>query len=143
MSLVCSRCGKDNPDENRFCSRCGLELDTPAATSTDEIASLPCYRHPKEMTVLRCGKCDRPICHKCVVMSPAGTRCRECSRPDTAGAKGALVDAKLGVRRIFSGRINYWGFALLFLLISALLRTCESFNSRPPQPPRSQESFEQ
>ena len=26
-----------------------------------------------------CGKCERPICTRCLVNSPAGTRCRECS----------------------------------------------------------------
>lgn len=38
-----------------------------------------CYRHPKEETELCCGKCDRPICTRCMVQGPAGVRCPECA----------------------------------------------------------------
>lgn len=38
-----------------------------------------CYKHPKEETNLSCGKCDRPICTRCMVMGPAGIRCPECA----------------------------------------------------------------
>lgn len=30
-------------------------------------------------TALRCGRCDQPICPKCMVMSPVGARCKTCS----------------------------------------------------------------
>lgn len=30
-------------------------------------------------TALRCGRCDQPICPKCMVMSPVGARCKSCS----------------------------------------------------------------
>ncbi len=39
-----------------------------------------CYRHPHTETALRCGKCDRPICVRCVVQHPVGIRCPECAR---------------------------------------------------------------
>ena len=38
-----------------------------------------CYRHPKSETAVRCGKCDRPICPKCMVSGPAGMRCPDCA----------------------------------------------------------------
>lgn len=38
-----------------------------------------CYRHPQEQTYLRCGRCDRPICARCRVSTPAGFRCLECA----------------------------------------------------------------
>ena len=31
-------------------------------------------------TTLRCSKCDRPICSKCMVQTPVGARCPECAR---------------------------------------------------------------
>ena len=40
--------------------------------------AMRCAKHDVE-TFLRCGKCDKPICPDCLVVSPAGTRCRECA----------------------------------------------------------------
>ncbi len=31
MRLLCSRCGHDNPEQNRYCGMCGLRLETPPA----------------------------------------------------------------------------------------------------------------
>jgi len=39
-----------------------------------------CATHPEVETNLRCGKCDKPICPKCLVQTPVGARCRECAR---------------------------------------------------------------
>jgi hypothetical protein len=41
---------------------------------------LHCARHPHTETVLRCGRCDTPICAKCMVMSPVGARCPTCAQ---------------------------------------------------------------
>ena len=38
-----------------------------------------CYKHPKVETGLSCGKCERPICTNCMIVGPAGVRCRECA----------------------------------------------------------------
>ena len=51
----------------------------PAADPADD-EQLFCYRHPQTETVLRCGRCDNPICTKCAVFGPVGARCRECGR---------------------------------------------------------------
>ncbi|MBI4234527.1 MAG: hypothetical protein HY686_08810 [Chloroflexi bacterium] len=40
---------------------------------------MQCINHPRIDTVLRCGKCDRPICGKCMVPTPVGARCKECA----------------------------------------------------------------
>jgi hypothetical protein len=50
------------------------------ATNTPETASLTCYRHPKRETMLRCSRCERPICSECAVLTPTGYRCNECIR---------------------------------------------------------------
>ena len=37
-----------------------------------------CEKHPKEETSLTCGRCEVPICVRCVVHSDVGIRCRNC-----------------------------------------------------------------
>ena len=41
---------------------------------------MKCATHPKVETNLRCGKCGKPICPKCMVQTPVGARCPECAR---------------------------------------------------------------
>jgi hypothetical protein len=38
-----------------------------------------CARHPSVETVLRCGRCETPICPKCVVFTDVGARCPTCA----------------------------------------------------------------
>lgn len=38
-----------------------------------------CARHPNVETYLRCGRCNTPICPRCLVMSPVGARCPDCA----------------------------------------------------------------
>lgn len=39
-----------------------------------------CYNHPQRETLLRCNRCERPICQSCAVLTPTGYRCKECVR---------------------------------------------------------------
>ena len=41
---------------------------------------MKCATHPDVETNLRCGKCGRPICPKCMVQTPVGVRCTDCAR---------------------------------------------------------------
>ncbi len=50
-----------------------------ASPNTDPTV-LHCYRHPDRETMLRCSRCERPICSECAVLTPTGYRCRECIR---------------------------------------------------------------
>lgn len=43
---------------------------------------MKCATHPEVETNLTCGRCERPICPKCMVQTPVGPRC-----PDCAGLK--------------------------------------------------------
>ncbi len=80
-----------------------------------------CYKHPKEETGLSCGKCERPICTRCVVQGPAGIRCRDCAslkgsplykvEPQRLAAAIA-VSAVLGLGGVFVYQIPY---LLLFI----------------------------
>lgn len=42
---------------------------------------VPYAAHPDTLTVLRCGRCETPICPRCLVHSPVGARCRACAPP--------------------------------------------------------------
>lgn len=50
------------------------------ADSSPQPTSLYCYRHPDRETMLRCARCERPICSECAVLTPTGYRCKECIR---------------------------------------------------------------
>jgi hypothetical protein len=47
-------------------------------TDADE-GVLRCARHPAVETVLRCGRCETPICPRCLVQTPVGARCPVCA----------------------------------------------------------------
>lgn len=42
--------------------------------------ALRCKYHPRTETLLRCNKCDAPICVACARRTPVGYRCRGCIR---------------------------------------------------------------
>ena len=44
-----------------------------------ETEATRCATHPAVETNLRCSKCDKPICPRCLVQTPVGARCRECA----------------------------------------------------------------
>ena len=39
-----------------------------------------CYIHPDRETLLRCNRCNQPICISCAVRTPTGYRCKNCVR---------------------------------------------------------------
>ena len=42
---------------------------TDVTANTD---TLYCANHPTIATSLRCNRCNKPICHKCAVLTPVG-----------------------------------------------------------------------
>ncbi len=40
---------------------------------------MQCARHPQVETGLACGRCETPICPRCMVMTDVGARCRTCA----------------------------------------------------------------
>ncbi|PKO22539.1 MAG: hypothetical protein CVU38_08905 [Chloroflexi bacterium HGW-Chloroflexi-1] len=52
--------------------------------SDDSISTLYCANHPDRETMLRCNRCDKPICYQCAVRTPVGYRCKECVRGQQA-----------------------------------------------------------
>jgi len=60
-------------------------LSEPAPSSPSDALRVPgedgvyfCARHRNVKVRLRCGRCETPICAKCTVMTPVGSRCRDC-----------------------------------------------------------------
>lgn len=82
---------------------------------------MKCATHPLVETNLRCGKCGKPICPKCLVQTPVGARCPDCARlyklpTYRVSTKYYLraVGTALGMA-IVSGVI--WGVVAMFLRI--------------------------
>lgn len=80
--MNCWHCQAENPTENQFCGKCGkvMEAKPEAVAVEGQPGVYYCARHKKETTRVRCGKCETPICTRCMVHGPAGVRCRDCAR---------------------------------------------------------------
>jgi membrane associated rhomboid family serine protease len=57
-----------------------------------------CYRHPGEPTGVRCTRCERPICPRCMTAASVGFQCPECV---TEGHRSVRE-----VRTIYGGRVR-------------------------------------
>ena len=88
-------------------------------------APVYCTNHPQTETLLRCIKCDRPFCIKCLVRTPVGYRCKECLNIQQAGyytatASDYVITAIVGViASIVSGAMaaaisGFWLFAIFY-----------------------------
>ena len=42
--------------------------------------TLYCANHPQTETMLRCNRCEKPICSKCAILTDTGYRCKDCVR---------------------------------------------------------------
>lgn len=61
------------------------------------MAGEPCLNHPQETTLLRCGRCDRPFCYRCLVDSPVGKKCRSCASNQTHLSKSEPRQVLIGL----------------------------------------------
>ncbi len=64
-------------------------------------AQMYCINHPDRETLLRCAKCDRPICTECAIRHPVGLRCPECAQLKKAPIYD--VPASLYARAVAAG----------------------------------------
>ena len=55
-------------------------MSTLGSAPPSDDTTVHCARHPNVETVLRCGRCNTPICPRCLVATPVGARCPECAR---------------------------------------------------------------
>ena len=96
--MVCPGCSADNPEGKKFCGECGAALaEKPAPVPVaGEDGAWFCQKHAKTVTRLRCGRCEAPICTKCTVYTPAGTRCRACAKNKIAVRPAGLLHEAVG-----------------------------------------------
>ena len=92
--------------------------------------SLFCANHPTRETLLRCNRCNKPICMECAVRTPVGFRCRKCvneqrrvfftgTRADypIAAAVGFVVAGITSLLfYILGGAFGFFGFFIAFLI---------------------------
>ncbi len=119
-----------------------------------EPSTLFCARHPNVETLLRCGRCETPICPRCAIATPVGMRCRECAqvrRPpmyDVSGrwlwrALGAAVGLVLAGGFAFNLLIGFAGpsiflRAILFLVAGIVVAEALSAAANRKRGPRLQ-----
>ena len=89
---------------------------------TDQPDTIYCANHPNAPTLLRCNRCEKPICSKCAVQTPTGYRCRECVRGQQKTFETAqLLDVPLafivsfGISFIGSLIAGAMGFFVIFI----------------------------
>lgn len=102
----CAKCGAENPDNHKFCSECGAKFvaRAPSIPVPGEEGVFYCAKHKKEPTRVTCGRCEKPICHKCMIVGPAGVRCRDCGRrKKPVRLRGVMHDAGRGIGSFGAG----------------------------------------
>lgn len=67
---------------------------------TDEVR---CARHPNEETSLRCGRCGKPICVRCMRYTSVGIRCDDCARPARSGINAPTAGHILRAAAVAAG----------------------------------------
>ena len=85
----------------------------------DTITTLRCANHPDRETMLRCNRCDKPICYQCAVRTPVGQRCKECVRnQQNVFYNGEPFDLVIGgvIAVALGGILGAAGFAFLGFL---------------------------
>lgn len=96
------------------------------SSSTNRSLEQRCYYHPDVITGLRCTRCEKPICPRCMVPSPVGYRCPDCARGPKSvlyqtSTTGVAVATGLGLlvatgAGLLWGRFPAWQFYLCLLL---------------------------
>lgn len=89
---------------------------------TEEVPNLYCVNHPQRETLLRCNRCNRPICSACAVLTPTGYRCKDCLRGqqkifETAQTIDYLVAIVIAAALSFGGSLiaPVMGFFIIFI----------------------------
>ena len=87
---------------------------------------MTCYVHPNRETVLRCNRCEQPICTECAILTPTGYRCKNCVKSqqkvfDTTFNTATPVDLVVGplialvlsaIGSQIAGFFGFWGILM-------------------------------
>jgi hypothetical protein len=87
------------------------------------VDKLFCTFHPDRETLLRCNRCNRPICTSCARLTPTGYRCKDCVSNqqkvfETAVWSDYLVAAVIAVILAFVGSLAA-SFITFFVILIA------------------------
>ena len=97
-----------------------------------------CYRHPKRPALLRCSRCERPICGDDAIEAPVGYQCPECA---AGGQRVRHVRELMPDFLVTKGLVGV--IAVIFLASQALPELTGAFGLRPfLLVPRGVELFE-
>jgi membrane associated rhomboid family serine protease len=85
-----------------------------------------CYLHPGRQAIMRCSRCEQPICADDAIEAPVGYQCRECAKGavPVRHLRDLIPDAR--VTRVLVGVI-----AVLFVASSASREVITTFGLRP------------
>lgn len=75
-------------------------MSDPDAHTTDAPA---CYRHPDRPALLRCSRCERPICGADAIEAPVGYQCPECAKGGTPVRRLVDLGRTADVTRVLVG----------------------------------------
>lgn len=102
------------------------EIDSGQTTT-----AVRCAAHPSVETYLRCGRCETPICPRCMIQTPVGARCRACANIKklpmfqvgplgylraVGGALGAAIGGALALR-LLQVMVPALGFLGILLMV--------------------------
>lgn len=89
--------------------------------SEENQTELFCAYHPDRPTLLRCNRCEKPICVSCAVKTPTGYRCKECVRSQQKTFDTAIwSDYLLGI--VIAGILAFIGsYVVTFIGFFTLL----------------------
>lgn len=87
-------------------------------TQDHTTATPVCYRHPNRNTLLRCSRCERPICADCSIDATVGQRCPECVR---AEGTQQVIPTRPG-RRSTPATMAFVGLAVGFFFLTGFGR---------------------
>jgi len=115
----CSKCQAEVQGTPKYCPECGKRFEpNPEPVVAGEDGVFYCHKHKHEKTRVTCGRCERPICPKCLVLSPAGVRCQDCSRNRVPiRMRGVLHDVSAGATRS-PGAQRAWYMVGMMLVIN-------------------------
>jgi membrane associated rhomboid family serine protease len=87
-----------------------------------------CYRHPDRHTLLRCSRCERPICAACSIDASVGQRCPECVRVE--GTQKVIPRERLMSRTGGAPATKtFIGLAVIFFVLGGLGMRAELVNA--------------
>lgn len=124
--MQCPKCASANPEDQKFCGQCGAPLAQSFREGETAFAPIPgadgawyCARHKREVTRVRCGRCETPLCTRCAVHGPAGVRCRACAKNRVPiRPMGVLHEVGRTVSDPSTGRQAVWYLVLFSFVLS-------------------------